>query len=58
MKKVGGQLGLCSTDSMSLTIEIKAKAIKKHKIYLTLQSWKLSLIAKGRSYIIRTNWAY
>lgn len=55
MKKVGGQLGLCSTDSMSLTIEIKAKAIKKHKIYLTLQSWKLSLIAKRRSYIIRTN---
>ena len=47
-------MGLCSTDSMSQTTEIKAKAIKKHKIYLTLQPWKLALFAKGRRYIIRT----
>lgn len=33
----------------------KVKAIKKHKIYLHLQSWKLSLIAEENGYIIRAN---
>lgn len=40
---------------MSQTTENKAKALKKHKIYLTLQSWKLSLIEEERIYFIRAN---
>lgn len=54
MRKVGDNWVCVQLTAHLKTTEIKAKAIKKHKIYLTSQPWKLALIAKGRRYIIRT----